>query len=272
MDIKYFISAFLLLCLINLEVRGQKAIPGKTNRLVNDFAGMLTQNQENNLERKLRQYNNETSTQIAILTEESLEGDDLFDYSHRVADNWGIGREGKNNGILIFIAEQDRKIFIQTGYGAEGFLPDAMARRIIENIIKPAFRVGEYYNGLDEATAVIMDLGRGEYTAEEWERRTSEGGVPAILILVFIIVLIIIISNINNNGDGGYYRGGKYDMDRRSRRGGGGWIILPGGGGGWSDGGGGWTDRGGGGGFGGLGDFGGFGGGGFGGGGAGGDW
>ena len=243
----------------------QKSVPAQPNRLVNDLAGMLTENEERALEAKLRRYNTETSTQIAILTEESLEGDDLFDYSFRVAESWGIGRDGKDNGILIFVAEQDRKLYIHTGYGAEGFLPDAMARRIIENIIKPSFRVGKFYEGFDQATTVIMDLGRGEYTAEEWENQTSEGGIPIFLILIVIIIILVIISN--NNNDGGYYRGGRYDMDRRMRRrGGGGWIFLPPGGGG------GWSDGGGGGGFGGLGDFGGFGGGGFGGGGAGGDW
>ena len=263
-----------VLIAIAISVYGQKALRPVSNRLVNDFADMLVSAEEDALERKLVEYARSTSTQIAIITENSLEGEDLFDYSFRQAVEWGIGKSDKDNGVLIFIAEEDRKIYIHTGYGVEGFLPDAMASRIIENIIKPNFRVGNYYQGLNEATTVIMDLGRGEYTADEWDQRTSEGGVPTILILLFLIVLIIIISNMNNHDDdddGGYYRGGRYDMDdwerhqRRKyrRRRGGGWIIIPGG-----------FPGGGGGGFGGLGGggFGGFGGGGFGGGGAGGSW
>ncbi len=266
--------AFLL---TGTVIWGQKSIPQPTDFLVNDFANMLNRNQVVALGEKLKAYEQSTSTQIVIITEESLEGADIFDYTVRLAHDWGIGQEEKSNGILIYIAEQDRKLRIQTGYGTEGFLPDAMARRIIENIIKPAFRVGRYYEGLDEATNVIIDLGKGEYTADEWEQQTSEGGLPAILILVFIVVLIIIISSFgggdDDGDDGGYYRGGRYDMDewerRRRRRGG--WIFLPGpwGWGGGSGGGG--SSDGGFGGFGG-GGFGGFGGGGFGGGGAGGEW
>lgn len=250
---------------------GQKAIPRATNQLVNDFGGMLTSGEEELLTRKLNKYAQETSTQIVIVTEESLEGEEIFEYSVQLAEEWGIGKSGKDNGVLIYIAKQERELRIQTGYGSEGFLPDALAKRIIENIIIPAFRVGRVYDGLNEATNVIMDLGRGEFTGDEWEKGNSNGIVPFILILLMLIILIAIFSNSDSDDDddGGYYRDGRYDMNRRrrKRRGGGGWIILPGG----FDGGGGGFD---GGGFGGLGGggFGGFGGGGFGGGGAGGSW
>ncbi len=274
---KYIFLVFLSICWITAF--GQKPVPKSGGALVNDYARLMNQRQIIALNNKLLQYQRETSTQIAIVTEESLQGEDIFDYTVRLAQEWGIGQEGKDNGILIYVSKQDRQLYIQTGYGAEGFLPDAMARRIIENIIKPSFRVGRFYEGFDQATDVIMDLGKGEYTAEEWNRKTSEGGIPVVFILILIIVIIIILSNMGNDGDGGYYRGGRYDMDdrpHRRRRRGGGWIIFPGGfggGGDWSGGGGGFGGFGGGdfGGFGG-GDFGGFGGGGFGGGGAGGSW
>lgn len=249
----------------------QNAIPEPGNYLVNDYAQLLDNQEILNLDNKLKAYARETSTQIVIVIQNSTDGEDIFDHSLRIAQSWGIGQKGKDNGVLLYIAVEDRKLFIQTGYGAEGFLPDAMSKRIIENVIKPSFRAGNFYNGLDEATNIIMDLGRGEYTAEDWDKKTSSGGIPAIFILVFIIVLIIIISNFNqdddDDDDGGYYRNGRYDMDERGlnkrKRRGGGWIFFPGpgSGGGWS----------GGGGFGG-GGFGGFGGGGFGGGGAGGEW
>lgn len=271
----YILRIFIFIAALSAPILNyaQKQLPASTNRLVNDFADMLTSQEESLLSQKLVAYARETSTQIVVVTEESLEGEDIFDYSVRLAENWKIGQEGKNNGILIYVAEQDRQLRIQTGYGVEGFLTDAMARRIIENVIKPAFRVGRIYDGLDRATDVIMELGKGEYTADDWEGKNSEGGVPLILILVVIIIIIVIFSNASDeddDDDGGYYRGGKYDMDRRYRRRGrgnrgGGWIVFPGGGFGGFDGGGG------GGGFGG-GGFGGFGGGSFGGGGAGGSW
>lgn len=254
---------------IALLASGQKEIPPPSNVLVNDFAGLLSQSEASQLESKLRDYALETSTQIAIVADESLEGEDPFDYSYRLAEEWGVGGGEYDNGILIYIAEAERAIRIQTGLGAEGFLTDAMSKRIIDNIITPAFRQGQYYQGLDQATNAIMDMGRGEYSGEGQEKsRDAKGGVPAILVIALLLFIIILFSRMgqdDDDDDGGYYRGGRYGRDPRRKRRGGGWIFLPGpwiGGGG---GGGGWGDLGGGG-------FGGFGGGGFGGGGAGGSW
>lgn len=268
------IFTIFFLCFSFLAI-GQKQTPPSTNALVNDFAGLMNRQEVAQLERKLRDYALETSTQIAIVTETSLEGEDPFEYSYRLAREWGIGGGEYNNGVLIFIAEQEREIRIQTGFGAEGFLPDALAKRVIENIISPAFRQGKYYDGLNRATSAIMDLGRGEYTGEgqQPDSRDAKGGVPAILVIAVLIFLIIVFSRMGNNDDdddddGGYYRGGRYGQYPRRRRRGGGWIFMPGP---WIGGGG----SGGGGGFGGLGGgggFGGFGGGDFGGGGAGGSW
>lgn len=238
-----------------------KEIPPVPNppRLVNDFVGVLSGVEVQALEQKLVAYDDSTSTQIAIVIEESLDGDDIFDYSYRLAEAWGIGRQGKNNGILIYIALGDRKLWIQTGYGAEGFLPDAMAKRIIERIITPNFRQQNYYQGLDQATSTIIQLGNGEYINED---AGQEGGIPFPVIIIFIVLFIVIVIIISKGGGGGggYNRQGRYDS-------GGGWVIFgPGGGSGWSGGGGGGSGWSGGGGFGG------FGGGGFGGGGAGGSW
>lgn len=265
MKLKLKILSLLLLTATVLV--GQKQIPDRTTKAVNDFARMLAPSQVNSLENKLRQYQRETSTAIVIVTESSLEGDDAFDYSNRLAHGWGIGTADNDNGILIYVAKNDRKIQIQTGYGAEGFLPDAMAKRVIDNIISPAFRQGDFYKGLNDATSAIMEMGRGEYDApppEAGGKKKAKGGTPAIFIILVLIVLIIIFSRMGggdgDDDDGGYYRGGRYDEKRRRRRrGGGGWIFFPGGFGGGGFGGG-------------DGGFGGFGGGGFGGGGAGGDW
>ncbi|MFN7119671.1 MAG: TPM domain-containing protein [Saprospiraceae bacterium] len=263
---------FFALLLISVSTFAfAKDIPPVPNppRLVNDFAGMLSPQEEQALERKLVTYDDSTSTQIAVVTERTLEGEEIFDYTNRLARSWGIGREGKDNGILVYIALDDRKIFIQVGRGAEGFLPDAIAKRIIENIIKPAFRDQNYYAGIDRATDAIISYGSGEYTNEE---EVSEEDliigfiILGIIVLIFIFIIVAIVRaakrrNNDDDDDGGFYRGGRYN-----ERGGGGWIFFPpiGGGGGWNSGGGS-----GGGGFGG---FGGFGGGDFGGGGAGGDW
>ncbi len=275
MNNTFRIAAFLTVPLLVLgllapfALPAQKTIPEPTQYLVNDYAGILNRSQVVALGTKLRDYATETSTQIVIVTEESLEGDDPFSYAQRLASAWGIGGGENDNGILIYVAQQDRQIRIQTGRGTEGFLPDVTAKRIIENIIVPSFRSGDYYRGLDRATSAIMDLGRGEYSGDG-QTGAPIDHVPGWIVILFIILLVIILSWITRNhdddDDGGYYRGGRYDMPKRRR---GRTIIFPTGGG-WSRGGGG----GGSGGFGGFGGggFGGFGGGSFGGGGAGGSW
>ncbi len=253
---------FLLSFLLPLS-GGAKNPPAPPNppRLVNDYVGILSSAESSVLERKLVDYDDSTSTQIAIVIEKSLNGDDIFDYSYRLATAWGIGRKGKNNGILIYIAFDDRKLYIQTGYGAEGFLPDAIAKRIVDQIITPSFRQQAYYQGLDRATDAIINLGADEYSNDQLRDRSGSDGY-AILVLIILFVVILVIISIRNNGKGGgggggYKRSGRYTT--------GGWTYWGGGGGS------GWGGGGGGGGFGG-GGFGGFGGGSFGGGGAGGGW
>lgn len=268
------IKTWLLLCSILMgatQLPAQADIPSRPNppRLVNDFAGMLSTAEQQALERKLNAYNDSTSTQIAIVTINSLEGADRFDYSLRLATEWGIGQDNKDNGILLFISLKDRAIGFQTGYGTEGFLPDAMAKRIIENILKPAFRANRYYEGLDKATDIVMQLGSGEYDAEP-HQRSAKGGRTMIFVLLALFFMLMVISSAQKHNDddddeGGYWRGGRYNR-RRNSGWGGGWIFLPGGG--RSHGSGGWGGFGGGD----SGGFGGFGGGDFGGGGAWGDW
>lgn len=270
---------FLLILLAWPSLRAQAPVPEPTNYLVNDYARIMSQGEVNQLGDKLRDYALETSTQIVVVTEPSLEGGDDFDRAMAFFDKWKIGGSRENsNGVLLYIAQQDRKIRIITGEGAEGFLPDAMAYRIIDNMIAPAFRQGQYYKGINDATDAIMQLGKGEYVNDDRGPQDAEGGMPAFMVILFLIILIVFFSRMagddDDDDDGGYYRGGRYDMDprrRNRRRRGGGWIFLPGpGSGGWGGGG----SSGGGGGFGGFGGggFGGFGGGLSGGGGAGGGW
>jgi uncharacterized protein len=229
-----------------------KEIPAKPNppRLVNDYTQTLGATEQQQLEQKLVAYFDSTSTQIAIVIEQSLDGDDLFDYCQRLATNWGIGEQNKNNGVLIYIALADRKIRIHTGYGMEATITDALSKRIIERNIKPNFKTGNYFQGLDEATDIIMQAASGEYVYDRTQG--NEPNIKSILKLIFIIIIIIIVISKFGGGRGG-----------RRRSGFGGPIFWGGtfGSGGFSSGGG----LGGGG-------FGGFGGGGFGGGGSSGSW
>ncbi len=166
-------------------------------RLVNDFTNFLQDHEKNRLEQKLVRFNNETSTQIAIVILKDLKGYDKADYAFGLAEKWGIGQAGKNNGILILIKpktpESKGEVFIATGYGLEGAVPDAIAKRIVENEILPKFRNSDYFSGLDEATNILMELTKGEYTADEYLKRTNYQN-PGIFVWILFIIIFVIFS------------------------------------------------------------------------------
>jgi uncharacterized protein len=227
--------------------------PAKSNKLVNDYANVLSSTELNNLERKLVAYDDSTSTQISIVIIKSLNGYEVNDYAVQLGNAWGIGRAGKNNGALILIAIDERKMTIQTGYGLEGVLPDAICKRIIELELKPAFKKGNYFEGFDLATTAIFKFAKGEYKADHYKKKK---GFPFTALIIAIVVVFLLLRN----------AGRKYQtIDGKGVRGGGGFFPPFIGGGGFGSGGGfGGGSSGGG--------FGGFGGGSFGGGGASGSW
>jgi uncharacterized protein len=157
-------SIFFLVSLFLSQFLLAKEIPKIPNppRLVNDFTGTLQAGEIQALEQKLLTYEDSTSNQIAIVIENSLDGDDAFEYSRRIADAWAIGTKEKRNGVLIYVALQDRQIRIQVGYGLEGAIPDAIAKRIIETRIKPAFKQNAYFEGLDAAADDLALAAAGE--------------------------------------------------------------------------------------------------------------
>ncbi|HEY0609947.1 MAG TPA: TPM domain-containing protein [Chitinophaga sp.] len=239
------IFCWLWLCLLlitGLQTFAQEVPPRPTPpRLVNDLAGVLLRQEADDLERKVTAYNDSTSTQIAIVTVKTVGDYDISETALKILRDWGVGSKEKNNGLVILAAIEDRKVRIETGYGLEGAVPDAIANRIIDQIIVPNFREGHYYQGLDQAVNAIEKAAAGEYKAIPKKRRGKGGGS----IFVLIVVAIILLSIINNRRGGG---------TTISRRGWGGWGGIPMGGGGWSSGsGGGWGGGGGGGGFGGFG-------------------
>ncbi|MBC7382640.1 MAG: TPM domain-containing protein [Bacteroidia bacterium] len=191
----------LLIALISL-FSFAKDLPVKPNppKLVNDYTGTLSADEVQSLESKLLAYNDSTSTQIAIVIENSLDGEDAFDYSQRLAQAWQIGTKGKNNGLLIYIAIADHKIWIQNGYGMEGTITDALSKRIIEENIKPNFKQQQYYQGLSEATDIIMRAASGEYINDAPVRKRKEKTSP--LFIIICIVIVVIISIFSNRGGG----------------------------------------------------------------------
>jgi len=226
-------------------------------RLVNDFTGILSPDQREALERKLVEFDDSSSNQIAVIIVTSTNGEDPGDYATRIGRAWGVGNKQFNNGVVLLIAKDDRKVFIAPGTGLESALPDITCKEIIETEIVPNFRQNDFYRGIDEGTDAIIKATRGEYQPPAgYADRGRKGGGSKLFLIIVIVIVIIILSSINRGGGGSFM----------SRRGSIWWLPTGGFGGGGSSGG--W----GGGGSSGGGGFGGFGGGGFGGGGSGGSW
>ncbi|MCY7409547.1 MAG: TPM domain-containing protein [Chitinophagales bacterium] len=229
-------------------------VPEKPKQLVNDFSDVLSSSEESQLEQKLVAENDSTSTQIAILIIDNLNGYDISQLAFKIGDAWGIGGPKQDNGVLLLMSKDEREIFIAPGKGMEGPMPDVTAKKIIDNIIVPNFKNGNYYQGLDEGTDAIIKLAAGEFVDELGDQPQQNSWVPFVILIVIIIIIISAFKN-NNKGGGYISRGGWFP-----------WMMLGGlGRGGGFGGGSGFGGAGGGG-------FGGFGGGSFGGGGAGGRW
>jgi len=203
MRLNYFLGFLLLLAIIQAQTTTSQAQdfpkPQNPPRLVNDFSSFLSRDEVNSLEQKLVAFNMETSTQIAIVIVPSLDGYDKADYSFRLAEEWGIGQKGKDNGILILVKPKtDREkgeVFIAPGYGLEGAVPDAIAKRIVNVEILPAFREGSNYRGLDDATSTLISLTKGEFTAEQYAEEHGYGRgeeIGGFFIFVIIITLSIL--------------------------------------------------------------------------------
>jgi uncharacterized protein len=207
-----------------------EVIPPKPDRYFNDYAGVVSKEAASRFNEQLAQFERETSDQIVVAVFPKMQSDsDMADYTQRVAQAWGVGQKERRNGVLLFVFIQDRKMFIQVGYGLEGALPDATAFDITERHIKPLFRAGNYEAGLATGIDLICKAVRGEYkgSGKTVAERQSGGGFSSVLpFIIFVIVLIIISRVIRKLGGYGY-----------SSRGGGP-VFIPSGGG-WSSGGGG---------------------------------
>jgi len=263
-----FISLTILLFFVSTIGFSQADIPPipKEETSVYDGAEILSGNERSTLERKLINYADTTSTQIVVATVKTINGENIALYATEWAHKWGIGQKDEDNGVFVLVAKDDRKLTIRSGYGVEHKLTDALSKRIIENIITPEFKQGNFYGGLDKGTTAIIQVLNGEFQETRQLRGSDGGGIPFVFIIIFFIILIIILSNRKR---GGGNRGNRRNDATRSIFEA---IILSKAGRG-GFGGGGFGSGSGGGSFGGGGGFGGgFGGGGFGGGGASGGW
>lgn len=253
----------LLLCVTALAAMAQ--VPERPNppRLVNDFAGILGDCQW--LEDSLERIAMETSNQICVVTMNDFGGYDKAMMAYSIGQEWGVGKKGNNNGVVILIKPktEDSKgeAFIAPGYGLEGAITDAISTRIVNQEMIPHFKENDYLGGVWAGAQVVRDLATGEYNEEDYAQQDDDSALFALILFILIFAFFMYLAHKSNQNGGGGHRnnrdtgtwGGPIIFTTGSdwNRGGSSW-----GGGGWS-GGGGW---------------GGFGGGSFGGGGGGGSW
>ncbi|HEY5672682.1 MAG TPA: TPM domain-containing protein [Malonomonas sp.] len=232
------LNAILLLILLSAPAAALN-IP-RPGGYVNDTAGLLSQGATLKLEQFLREFEKSDSTQITVLTIPTLEGEVLEGYALRVLENWKIGQKGLDNGALLLIAKEERKIRIEVGYGLEGRLTDLLAGRIIDNEISPRLRQGDFDGGIISGVIAMAEAVRGEYTGSGKTAGKKKQSNPFGLVFLLFFVGPILAR-----------MSGKRGSSRRSGHYGGG-PFMGGGGGGFGGGGGGFSGGGGGGGGGGA--------------------
>ena len=191
------ITAILGIAAISVAQIPERPVPPM---LVNDLANVLSQTEKAQLEDTLVRFANRTSTQIVVVTIPDLEGNDPGDYAFRLGEKWGVGQKDKDNGIVILVKPKQGnskgQVFIATGYGLEGVLPDAIVNStVIDYEMIPYFKENNYYQGIASGVQVIMEITAGEYTAENYQQQraqTKEGGfIPAIIIFILVFVFMM---------------------------------------------------------------------------------
>jgi uncharacterized protein len=211
--------------MLAMRAHAAEVIPPKPDGYFNDYAGVVSKGAASRFNEQLAQFERETSDQVVVAVFPKMQSDsDIADYTQRVAQTWGVGQKERRNGAVLFVFIEDRKMFIQVGYGLEGALPDATAFDITERHIKPLFRAGNYEGGLATGIDLICKAIRGEYKGSGKTVAESRGGgaVSGLLPFIIFVIVLIILSRL-------FRKRGGYSYSSR----GGGPVFIPSGGG-WS--------------------------------------
>jgi uncharacterized protein len=230
-------SALVLLVWLGANLFGQtEGLPPKPDRYVTDNAGVLDAGTIDAINTQLEQFEKDTSNQLVVAIYPSLPADaEIAQYASQIYDAWGVGQKGKDNGVILFVFVNDHKMFIATSRGLNGALPDATCKRIIDQVISPAFRQGDFAGGVQAGVNAIIAATKGEFkgNGSTVAERNDSQSIPWGIIIIFIIIVLISLRSGGGAGpviftSGGW--GGGY--------GGGGGGFSGGGGGGFSGGGG----------------------------------
>ncbi len=194
-------SLILATLFINQYGFSQFDIPEKPSfqTSVYDYADVLNESEEAQLENKLVKFSDSTTTQIVIITIDDLKGEDVAVLATNWGQKWGIGQADTDNGIIILLSKNDRKISIRNGYGLEQYLTAGITGEIIRNEITPEFKAGSYYKGLDKGTTAIFEVIKGTYKGTR-KQNGKGSGFPILIFVVFIAILVFLIARNKKNG------------------------------------------------------------------------
>ncbi len=194
MKIKNIVISLILLLLYATPVAAYYEL-GTPEGYVNDYTNTLTQEQASALESKIAAFEQDSTNEIGVVIVDSLQGDYIEHFAVKLFEEWGIGKERKDNGVLILVAMKERQMRIEVGYGLEGSLTDVEANWIVQNVMVPNFKENKYYEGIDQSVDKIIEITKGDFDVPEEE---STGFSKSLLFIVLLIILIVIIVKILN--------------------------------------------------------------------------
>lgn len=207
----------VLSLLVTLQLSAQVPQRPVPPVLVNDLAGLFSPAEKSVLERKVVAFSDSTSNQIAIVVVPDLYGYDKAELAYSIGEEWGVGQKKFDNGIVILVkpklGNSSGEVFIATGYGLEGAVPDAFAKRVIERVMIPHFKNNDYYGGINAALDILMPVIAGEISTDEFAS-SDDGDIAAaalfmLFIIAFVILLVAMSKGDNKNMGGGNHRGGR---------------------------------------------------------------
>jgi uncharacterized protein len=190
------IILFALLFLLPAAVRAQGEVPALQGR-VNDYANLISPDQKQRMEAQLAQFEQQTGNQVAVLTVETLNGEDIEGYANRVSRAWALGQKGKDNGVLLLVAHKDRRMRVEVGYGLEPVLTDLQSNIIQNEVIIPYFKRGDFGGGIEAGVKALLSTIQGKEVEPAPAQQPAGGGGGGggggfLVFMLFIIVPFIL--------------------------------------------------------------------------------
>jgi len=222
---RYIVALFLIFGLFSKA----QLVPEKPAVLypVYDKAGLLSESEKDALNQKLIKFSDSTSTEILVVILPTTSGEDVNYLATMYGEKWKIGQKGVDNGVVFLIATEDHTISIQQGRAVEQYLTASVAGQILDYLVTPAFKKGEFYNGIDRGTSAIMEAVQGKFKPIV-KKQDKDGGINIGSLIFIVIIIIILISIMNKNNRGNNDDDDDYTLSRKgNRRYSGGFFPFP---------------------------------------------